>query len=289
MQIHTLENDYLQVQVSTIGAEWQRIFDKEHNHEYLWQGGEHIWSRKAPVLFPIVGKALNNELFIDGKIYPMSQHGFARDAEFSLVEKTKTEARFSLAATAATLPIYPYLFTLYITHQLVARTLHTHYTVINEGKTPLYFSIGAHPGFNLPTGNLDDYYLEFEKEEPLVRYLLTDGLFNGQKEELRRDGKCLPLSVALLEKDALVFKHLQSQTVALKQYDTDFAVQIKFAGFPYLGIWTKPNTQEFVCIEPWCGIADGNERVLPIAEKEGVVELQPKGVFERMFATTFTH
>lgn len=287
MQIHTLENEHLQVQISTIGAEWQHILNKEYNVEYLWQGGEHIWARKAPVLFPIVGKAFNNSLLIDGKTYAISQHGFARDAEFSVVEKTDTEARFSLATTAATLPIYPYLFTLHITYQLVARTLHTHYTVINEGETPLCFSIGAHPGFNLPTKNLDDYYLEFEKEEPLVRYLLTDGLFNGQTEELQSDGKRLPLSVTLFEKDALVFKHLQSEVVTLKQYGADFAVQLRFTGFPYLGIWTKPHTQEFVCIEPWCGIADSNERVLPIAEKQGIVQLQPREVFERTFATTF--
>ena len=70
----------LQIQVNTKGAELASI--KANGREYLWQGDPRYWGRRAPVLFPIIGKLANNTLRIDGKAYTMSQHGFARDTEF---------------------------------------------------------------------------------------------------------------------------------------------------------------------------------------------------------------
>ena len=55
---------------------------------------------------------------------------------------------------------------------------------------------------------------------------------------------------------------------------------MNFEGFPYLGIWTKPNAP-FICIEPWCGLADNINHNGNVINKEGINLLQPKEVFER--------
>lgn len=66
--------------VSAHGAELQSLrFD---GREYLWQGDPAYWGRRAPILFPIVGKVAGDVLRVDGQSYPMKQHGFARDVEF---------------------------------------------------------------------------------------------------------------------------------------------------------------------------------------------------------------
>ena len=46
--------------------------------EYLWQGDPAFWGRRAPILFPIVGKVAHDTLRVSGQEYAMKQHGFAR-------------------------------------------------------------------------------------------------------------------------------------------------------------------------------------------------------------------
>jgi galactose mutarotase-like enzyme len=88
----------------------------------------------------------------------------------------------------------------------------------------------------------------------------------------------------LFEKDALVFKHLQSNKLTLlKKNEPVFSVQ--FEGFPYLGIWTKPNAP-FLCIEPWCGLADNVNHNGNIFEKEGINLLHPQEIFSRTIKIT---
>ena len=50
--MYSIENQYLKVVVSSLGAELQNIFDKEMKQEVLWQGDKKYWGRRAPVLFP---------------------------------------------------------------------------------------------------------------------------------------------------------------------------------------------------------------------------------------------
>ena len=84
--IHTIENDYLRVSVDDHGAELCSIFDKVHNREVIWQADPAYWKRHAPVLFPNVGRHFEDHYRINGVEYPSSQHGFARDSEFTCVD-----------------------------------------------------------------------------------------------------------------------------------------------------------------------------------------------------------
>jgi galactose mutarotase-like enzyme len=49
-----------------------------------------------------------------------------------------------------------------------------------------------------------------------------------------------------------------------------------------LGIWAAKNA-DFVCIEPWCGIADSADTTQKFEEKEGINHLNLDQVFERNF------
>src|SRR5688500_12365310 len=77
-----LENDFLKISIRSKGAELTSLFDKSSGIEHLWQGDPAVWNWHAPNLFPVVGGCLNNQLYIDGKAYPMERHGFARQSEF---------------------------------------------------------------------------------------------------------------------------------------------------------------------------------------------------------------
>ena len=72
----------VQFTVANHGAELQSV--QLGGHEFLWQGDPAYWGRRAPILFPIVGKVADDTLRIDGHEYTMKQHGFARDTVFDL-------------------------------------------------------------------------------------------------------------------------------------------------------------------------------------------------------------
>ena len=117
--IHTIENDYLRVSVDDHGAELCSIFDKIHNREVIWQADPAYWKRHAPVLFPNVGRHFEDHYRINGVEYPSSQHGFARDSEFTCVDMTADSITHRLKSSDATRENYPYDFELKIKHVLI--------------------------------------------------------------------------------------------------------------------------------------------------------------------------
>ncbi|MDD6623148.1 MAG: aldose 1-epimerase family protein, partial [Bacteroidales bacterium] len=94
----TLKNRHIAIEVSPMGAELQSIVDLANGRQCLWQGNPDYWRRRSPVLFPIVGSIYDGETRVDGKVYRMSQHGFARDMMFSLVESTPTSLTYALVS-----------------------------------------------------------------------------------------------------------------------------------------------------------------------------------------------
>lgn len=275
--MHTIQNNNLTVTAKGFGAELVSIYSKEHNIEYLWQADKEVWSRHAPVLFPIVGKLQNNSYNFEGKTYSLPQHGFARDMEFELEEKTQNQLVFLLKSTEETLSKYPFDFELRIIYTLEGNTVLVTYEVKNSGTSPMYFSIGAHPGFNSPLKEgekFNDYFLEFEKEEMLFRYLLSDGLLTGATEPVIVQDRTFRLSRELFEKDALVFKHLKSNKITLRSEKSGHYVEMLFKDFPFYGIWTKPGQDRFLCLEPWNGIADTKGNSSNLTEKEGILSLE---------------
>jgi hypothetical protein len=78
-----LSNGIITIEVAPHGAELVSL--AKGRHEYMWCGDAKYWNRHAPILFPAVGKPCNNEIRIDGQVYTMKQHGFARDCDFEEV------------------------------------------------------------------------------------------------------------------------------------------------------------------------------------------------------------
>src|SRR5882762_844103 len=286
--METIENDFLKVTIETLGAELRSMFAKERQQEYLWQGAPEWWPRRAPVLFPIVGKLNNNAYQVNGKVFSLPQHGFARDNEFTVGERRANAIEFVLKSGPELLLKYPFPFELKIGYSVEGPTLHVRYEVGNSGSQPMYFSIGAHPGFALQSGeSLSDYNVEFEKRETLDRHLLDGGLFNGKTERVITNEKVLSLSSDLFAKDALVFKGMQSTRLYLKSRKSNYSLKFSYPDFPYFGIWSKPGAT-FLCLEPWCGMADNNGFEGEFKAKEGIQMLEAGRIFHRSFSIEIT-
>lgn len=282
----TLENEYLRVDIQWKGAELASIYDKTTETEHLWQADPDVWPWHGPNLFPVVGGCLNNQILVNGNSYPMGRHGFARQSIFELVDSSAIQTRFALPFSEATLSVFPYRFTFEILYELEDRFLKVTYRVSNEDLQPVYFSVGAHPAFNVPfypNESYEDYYLEFEVDESLEKYVLSkDGFFNGQTVPVPLQNRRLPLSKDLFAQDALVFKNIVNRQVTIRSKNHDQVVTVSYLPFNYLGVWAKPGAP-FVCIEPWLGCADTEGKPVDIREKEAIQVVEPGEVFEAAF------
>ncbi|MES2730950.1 MAG: aldose 1-epimerase family protein [Bacteroidota bacterium] len=278
----TLENEQLFVKINRKGSELVSLQSKKNGLEYLWQADPAVWSRHAPVLFPIVGKLRNNQYKWQGQTYTLPQHGFARDQAFEVVEHTSESITLVLKSNAETQKVYPFHFELRITHALVGNRVDITYQAINQGESEMQFSIGAHPGFIcplLPNETFEDYYLEFDQPETLDRKVIENSLYNGQTEPFLQHAQTIPLHRSLFERDAIVVTGYLSNTLTLKSNKSAHSVKVSFDGFPYLGIWTKDIHSPFICLEPWYGLADYSHSSGQLKDKEGMIALKPQEEF----------
>ncbi|PDG65375.1 LACX protein [Listeria monocytogenes] len=285
-----LENEVLLVEMKTAGAELTRIFHKDTGLEYLWNADSKFWGRHSPVLFPTVGRLVEDTYLVDGKPYHLGQHGFARDRDFQVIEQTEKSVRFELDADEDSLAVYPYKFKLSIIYTIEKNTVAVSYEVENTDNKRIYFSIGAYPAFNLPLTDgttFEDYYLDFGTEENLETLCLEGPYRSGEiKKVVDKPAQYLPLSYDLFKNDALIFEALKQKEMTIKSDKTPHFVKVSFPEFPFVGVWTaKPGTP-FLCIEPWYGIADGAGESVELRDKAGIEHLEPEAVFASEYEIT---
>lgn len=287
--MQTLKNQSLSIQINPKGAELTSIFNNEKQTEYMWNADFTFWGKSSPVLFPIVGALKENTYRFEGQEYTLPRHGFARDREFVVEKLDESNATFLLTHDENTLKVYPFKFEFRLIYTLENNTLKVMYSVKNIGKNKMYFSVGGHPAFAVPFSentNYEDYYLKFDKTETFKRWGLTpEGLIETQPSNFLIDTNRLNLTKELFYDDAIVFKNLESTSVILKSDKTNHQLKFDFEGFPYLGIWAAKDAN-FVCIEPWCGIADSANHNQELTEKEGIIELGLGEIFERYWRVT---
>lgn len=276
----TISNSTLKASIKNAGAELFSLKDNQ-NKEYIWEGNPDFWGKHSPILFPIVGTLKNNTYTIDKKEYQLSRHGFARDMEFQLIEKSGNSAVFSLESNPETLKKYPFEFELQLIYTLENTTLNIEYVVINKSESKMPFSIGAHPAIALPE-KFENYAFKFEKAEPLKYNLLENDLISNKTETLKTTENVVPLNYKLFENDALVFKTLESNSLTILENSKPY-VQVEFEDFPSLGIWTKDQAP-FVCIEPWFGYSDTADNSGDLFKKEGILILDADQSFHSKFS-----
>ena len=287
---YILENELVQATINTLGAELTSFKLKGDGTEYIWQADPKFWGRHAPILFPIVGRLKDNTYRIKDRTYFMTQHGFARDLPFALISSGDDYFSFRLTSNEETLAKYPFEFELVVSYKLEGTSLQVIYGVRNASSETMYFSIGAHPGFNWPLRpdqeTAEDYVVEFSSPETVDLLLIEEGLISNEGKPFLKNESSFPLSEDLFAKDALVFQGLQSEKLALRSLKTDKFVEMEIEGFPYLGIWSQRGSAPFVCFEPWFGLADEVDSDYDFTTKRGIQKLEVNGEFACTYTIT---
>lgn len=286
--MQTIQNNNFQVSVKEIGAELCSFKSLTSKKEYLWDGNPDVWAAHAPNLFPVIGCLKNDGFLYHEEEYKCPKHGFIRNNKnIYLIEKEKNSLTFGFKYSKETLKIYPFKFEFAIKYILEENNLIVKHNITNHGDENMLFSLGGHPGFKCPIRedeNYEDYYLEFEKPEVAETWRVEkNGLIGNKTFPVFDEPTIINLHPHIFDDDALVFKNLNSSKVSLKSKMSKHVLTVSFKDFPYLGIWAKPNA-EFVCIEPWLGIADSFDTDRKFETKEGLIQLPPK----KNFVATYT-
>lgn len=266
----------LTARIDPLGAQLSSLTDAD-GRELMTDADPAFWTGRAPLLFPIVGKATGDTIRVAGRAYPMEQHGFARRSLFAIVDRTPDRAVFALTDSDGTRVRYPFAFRLEVAFSVAGDTLAIDVTIANPADTPLPASFGFHPAFAwpLPYGEpRADHRIVFDADEPGRLKQLADGLIAGDRPSPLA-GRALLLSDALFADDALIWDPVHARSVSYGAR-TGPRLRVDFPDTPRLGIWTKPGAS-FVCIEPWHGIADPRGHAGEFRAKPGVFEVPPGG------------
>lgn len=277
------------IKVATHGAELQSIM--ANGREYLWQGAPAFWGRRAPILFPIVGRLANDTLQIDGREYIMKQHGFARDAEF-----VQRDGKYELVENGNR-DNYPYAFELLAKYTVQVNTLNCEWQVENRDTKTMFFQIGAHPAFLLPDYDAEDNFHGFirfyDKEGNTISPLVYNHLDGGLRcpydtpRALNNDEGLLALNDKTFANDALLVEGGQLAGAALLNKAGHEVLRVSSPQAEAFGLWA-PNKKgsPFVCIEPWCGIADKVGFKGDISERDCIHSLAPNETYSFNYSIT---
>lgn len=268
--IFKAENDNFTLAVKEMGAELNSLKSKKTGFEFIWDGNTEYWYGQSPILFPIIGRLLDDKYRLNGTEYTMPKHGIVRKKPFTLKESTADSLTFVQTDDDESLTIYPYHFELKVKFTLTETGLAVDHTVTNNSTKTMYYSFGAHPAFNCEIGD----YLEFNNDTSLTTERIDhDSILIEEKFPVEMDGNKVVITKDIFNDDALILSNYKSDAVTLKSNNHGREVKFSFKS-PLLGIWAKPGAP-YVCIEPWWGVNDNYDKKADLSEKRGIMSIEP--------------
>lgn len=282
--IYTLKSDALTIQINQKGAQLWSIRTPDGT-EYLWQGDPKYWSERALNLFPQIGLCTNDTYTLHGKTYHMDIHGFIKDTTLTVTEQSDHRLVFVCEDSPETRAIYPFHFRYTIAYTLDGQTLQIVVSVDNMDTQEMYFSVGGHPGFNLPLEpqlSYNDYCLQFPAGSTAKRAECTAGdcIMLDQITDYPLIDDRIPLSHELFAERVLIMTDMPHE-VTLKSDKGHKQVTVTYPDMKYLGIWKCLGTQApYVCIEPWTGVSARKDVVEAYESQPDMIHLAAGGHYE---------
>lgn len=284
-----IENGILTVEVSEKGAEMVGIL--KQGRQVLWNANPDFWNRHAPILFPIVGRLRDDKCRFGARECSMKQRGFARDSQFV---PTGNRGELKLAKKPSR-EVYPFDFELTVRYELDDNQIKIVWNVANKGEETMWFQIGGHPGFMLPEYDENDtvhgYFRLYDAEGELTRPLLLSTLEDGLRVPLSTPKpmltEVLPIENGTFAQGALLIEERQVTAVELLDKSHRPVLRVDCPQAEAFGLWAPYKKGcPFVCIEPWCGIADTHDFTGDFSERECAHALAPNQTYEFKYSIT---
>lgn len=259
--MYEIKNNKISVRVSETGAELKSIYSRVTDMEYLWQPGYETWPHSSMLLFPNPGRIARGRTVIGGKVYPANMHGFAWDMPFALAEHGDDRLVLELRDNEHTRKYYPYAFCLRVEFTLNDDMLVQSFHVVNEDDKPMYYCLGAHPGFYcplVPDEKAEDYSLEFDRPQRLNRQELEEStrLLTGNSTVCLNGERHIPLHEHFFDGGPKLFSGMNAKTLTLRSAVSGRFAELGVEDFTDLCLWGVPGRMSLIAVEPWIGTSD---------------------------------
>ena len=132
----------------------------------------------------------------------------------------------------------------------------------------MYYSFGAHPGFNCKIGDT----IEFQHAQTLrTERIDGESILIDETFPVIENSKKIVITKDIFDNDALILSGITDKKLSLllgggRKIDFNF-------DSPVLGLWAKKNAP-YVCIEPWWGINDSYDKKSDLSEKRLIMSLE---------------
>jgi galactose mutarotase-like enzyme len=210
-----------------------------------------------PLLFPFLGRHFvggKNELWRDaqGVVRSMPQHGFSRDAKFTLIEEPGDAVRMRLADSAETGCFYPFPFQFDVVVKLhPPARLEIGFETTNTGAEPLPSYAGHHFYLAIPHIERGDWTLHV----PCASWArqTADGAIAHEKaasDLLRLDDPAIIDRFQVKPRSVHV-------TLANEKAGRRLVFDLQPLGsIPWYAVttWSEAADSDFFCVEPWLGL-----------------------------------
>lgn len=270
-----LRNGDMAADISPLGAELRAL--SAAGRELIWTPQPQIWDGTSQVLFPICGCVVDDTVRVNGRSYPMPQHGFALSSVFELIDSTADSCILELRADAATRGHYPYAFVLRLEYRLSATGLSVRARIGNEGDTAMPASLGLHPGFRwplLPDVPKERHRISFAQDGPIRCARPVNRLAGPDSFQLPLDGQALLLEPSLFEQSGFAVLYLRERSLRYHTDDGRAGIRMEFPDMGRIVLWSRLEG-DFLCIEPLLGHADPIGFSGDIMEKPGMAHILP--------------
>jgi galactose mutarotase-like enzyme len=211
-----------------------------------------------PVLFPFIARHFvdgKNELWRDasGTVRPMPQHGFARDAKFTVIGGGPDNGvRMRLTDSDETRKFYPFGFQFDVVVSLLPGSrLEVRFETTNPGGQPIPYYAGHHFYFAIPHQERADWTLHL----PCAQWgrQSADGAVIHEVAAAGIIGLADPTAI-----DRYQIQPTSAQvTLVNHRTKQQLVLDLEQPGSaPWYAVttWTEAADSDFYCVEPWLGL-----------------------------------
>lgn len=171
-----------------------------HDVDVMWNGGApegmrctNGWQNSEIVMFPIVGGALDNQLLVEGKSYPMGKHGLSRDLPWcvsgpysgsignSIAFQQSYRAYTEVKNKDGFFSIFPKSFTLTKSYSIDEKGTLTFKLEVDSYSDNLPFAVGWHPAIRTGKDSTFDVIGTKDDMFPVKAVMFPIGIVNKSK------------------------------------------------------------------------------------------------------------
>ena len=241
---YILQKEQNIVIIDTYGAKVLAFITKDGNR--LFYDEDDIAHSGVPLCFPNFGPLQNNELIIDGVSFPMKQHGFIRNMEFSFISKTDSSITLALNSDSKTRLIYPSDFYFEITFKISKTKLSIQFNWKNLGEIPAPLSPGVHP-----------YFSVYDREAIILQSNAVRYNLSRDFSEIENIIESKYLDIANKNSfvingapDINLINHNLEETKVNLGAEKYILIKYNTVDFNRLTVWRKSYDTDYICIEP---------------------------------------